>query len=83
VLDHGTGIFDSIVTKQMAQALKDYAGEVNQELTPLFVNAKDHQYHVQLPHAEHHGCEQDLLKQVASHPLLHPVSTVSSVQAPV
>jgi hypothetical protein len=78
VLDHGTGIFDSIVTKQMAQALKDYAGEVNQELTPLFVNAKDHQYHVQLPHAEHHGCVQDLLKQVASHPVLDSLLSPSS-----
>ncbi len=71
VRDHGAGIFESIVTKETAQALKDYAVKANHELTKLFVISRRHRHHIQLPHTE--PCVQDLLKEVASHPLLRPV----------
>lgn len=68
---HGSGIFQSILTKETAQNLRDYAVKANQELPPLYVHANEHRRHVIPPHTE--PVVQETLKQIADHPTLRPL----------
>jgi len=68
---HGSGIFRSILTKETAQSLRDYAIQANQELAPLYVHSAEHRHHIMPPHTE--PIIQETLSQIAQHPLLRPV----------
>jgi hypothetical protein len=67
---HGSAIFPSILTKETAQSLRDYATKANQELAPLYVHSSEHRYHIIPPHSE--PIVQETLKQIAEHPVLRP-----------
>lgn len=71
VLKHGAAIFPSILSKDTAQRLKNYALEANEKLTPLYVHSKASRVHITPPHTV--PIIQETLQQVACHSILRPV----------